>query len=102
LGGTGLTDRVLEIKKAGGKAVADYNSVVDGDKIVETAVKAFGTVHILLNNAGTCPWLADSDRRYPARRLVQKYEGPGLGSHLGCPCQGILQGQFNQVTLAHS
>lgn len=52
---TGLTDRVLEIRKAGGKAVADYNSVVDGDKIIETAVKAFGTVHILLNNAGNCP-----------------------------------------------
>ena len=48
-----LTDRVVEIKKAGGKAVADYNSVVNGDKIVETAVKAFGTVHILINNAGT-------------------------------------------------
>ena len=45
--------RDLEIKKAGGIAVADYNSVVDGDKIVETAVKAFGTVHILLNNAGS-------------------------------------------------
>jgi multifunctional beta-oxidation protein len=48
-----LTDRVVEIKNAGGKAVADYNSVVNGDKIVETAVKAFGTVHILINNAGT-------------------------------------------------
>jgi NADP-dependent 3-hydroxy acid dehydrogenase YdfG len=47
-----LTDCDIEIKKAGGKAVADYNSVVDGDKIIETAVKAFGTVHILLNNAG--------------------------------------------------
>jgi len=44
-----------EIKAAGGKAVADYNSVVNGDKIVETAVKAFGTVHILLNNAGIVP-----------------------------------------------
>jgi multifunctional beta-oxidation protein len=43
----------VEIIKAGGKAVADYNSVVDGDKIVETAVKAFGTVHVLINNAGT-------------------------------------------------
>lgn len=38
---------VDEIKKAGGKAVANYNSVEDGDKIVETALKAFGSVHIL-------------------------------------------------------
>lgn len=43
---------VDEIKKAGGVAVADYNNVLDGDKIVETAVKAFGTVHIVVNNAG--------------------------------------------------
>lgn len=43
---------VEEITKGGGKAVANYNSVADGDKIIETAVKAFGTVHILINNAG--------------------------------------------------
>ncbi|CAN3366739.1 peroxisomal hydratase-dehydrogenase-epimerase [Diutina catenulata] len=43
---------VDEIKKNGGTAVADYNNVLDGDKIVETAVKNFGTVHIVINNAG--------------------------------------------------
>ncbi|ODV88434.1 hypothetical protein CANCADRAFT_33032 [Tortispora caseinolytica NRRL Y-17796] len=43
---------VEEIKKAGGIAVADYNSVEFGDKIIETAVNAFGTVHVLINNAG--------------------------------------------------
>ncbi|MFC1753154.1 SDR family oxidoreductase [Thermoproteota archaeon] len=41
-----------EIKDAGGEAVPDYNSVVDGGKIIKTAVDAFGTVHILVNNAG--------------------------------------------------
>jgi NAD(P)-dependent dehydrogenase (short-subunit alcohol dehydrogenase family) len=43
---------VAEIQKAGGTAVASYDSVLDGDKIIDTAVKAFGTVHILINNAG--------------------------------------------------
>lgn len=43
---------VEEIRKAGGKAVANYNSVTDGDKIVETAMKAFGRVDIVINNAG--------------------------------------------------
>jgi len=43
---------VEEIRAAGGKAVANYDSVVDGDKIVETAMKAFGRVDIIINNAG--------------------------------------------------
>ncbi|KAJ2734163.1 hypothetical protein IW152_002502 [Coemansia sp. BCRC 34962] len=43
---------VDEIKKAGGQAVADYHNVLDGDKIVETAIKAFGRVDVIINNAG--------------------------------------------------
>lgn len=43
---------VDEIKAAGGKAVANYDSVTDGDKIIDTAIKAFGRIDVLINNAG--------------------------------------------------
>ncbi|MCY1408202.1 3-phenylpropionate-dihydrodiol/cinnamic acid-dihydrodiol dehydrogenase [compost metagenome] len=43
---------VAEIRAMGGEAVADYNSVTEGDKIVATALEVFGTVDILINNAG--------------------------------------------------
>lgn len=52
--GSEAADKVVaEIKAAGGKAVANYDNVVTGgDKIVKTAVDAFGKVDILVNNAG--------------------------------------------------
>jgi NAD(P)-dependent dehydrogenase (short-subunit alcohol dehydrogenase family) len=43
---------IRQIKAAGGDAVPDYHSVVDGAKIVETAIKAYGKVDIVINNAG--------------------------------------------------
>ncbi len=41
-----------EIKAAGGEAVPDFNDVANGDKIVKTAVDNFGTIDIVINNAG--------------------------------------------------
>ena len=43
---------VAEIKEKGGEAVANYNSVEDGDQIVKTAIDTWGRIDILINNAG--------------------------------------------------
>ncbi|KAI4179233.1 MAG: hypothetical protein LQ346_007245 [Caloplaca aetnensis] len=43
---------VDEIKAAGGNAVANYDSVENGDRIIDTAIQTFGRIDVLLNNAG--------------------------------------------------
>ena len=40
---------VDEIRAAGGTAVANYDSVENGDRIIDTAIKAFGRVDVLVN-----------------------------------------------------
>ena len=55
-GSTAPADRVVaEIRAAGGQAVANYDTVATADGgagIVQTALDHFGTVDILINNAG--------------------------------------------------
>jgi NAD(P)-dependent dehydrogenase (short-subunit alcohol dehydrogenase family) len=48
---------VAEIRSRGGKAVADTHSVAEEQgarAIIETALDAFGSIDILINNAGIC------------------------------------------------
>ncbi|XP_068103202.1 peroxisomal multifunctional enzyme type 2 [Hyperolius riggenbachi] len=46
-------DKVVEeIRAKGGKAVANYDSVEAGEKLVQTALDAFGRIDIVINNAG--------------------------------------------------
>ncbi|HBC01956.1 MULTISPECIES: SDR family oxidoreductase [Stutzerimonas stutzeri subgroup] len=46
-------DRVVEeIRGAGGTAVANHDSVTDGDRIVQQALDSFGRIDVVVNNAG--------------------------------------------------
>ncbi|XP_076005528.1 peroxisomal multifunctional enzyme type 2 [Genypterus blacodes] len=54
-------DKVVEeIRSKGGKAVANYDSVEDGDKVIQTALDTFGRIDIVINNAGIL-----RDRSFP-------------------------------------
>lgn len=43
---------VAEIRAFGGEAVACYESVVDGDQVVQTALDNYDRIDVLVNNAG--------------------------------------------------
>jgi NAD(P)-dependent dehydrogenase (short-subunit alcohol dehydrogenase family) len=55
-GGSSMADAVVEeIRRDGGRAVANYSSVADADgatAIVDTALSEFGAVHAVVSNAG--------------------------------------------------
>lgn len=55
-GSNSAADRVVdEIREIGGEAVASYDNVASpegGENIIRTALQAFGTLDILINNAG--------------------------------------------------
>ena len=51
--GNTMAEKVCaEIQAGGGQAAPDFHSVLEGEAIVKTALSAFGTVDIVVNNAG--------------------------------------------------
>ncbi len=53
-----VAETVAQVKKAGGKAVAlsgDVSKEADVRRAIEDAVKAYGALHVLYNNAGIFP-----------------------------------------------
>ncbi len=99
--GAGVSDgpaqRVVdEITAAGGTAVASTDSVATPDggaAVVRTAVEAFGTVHIVVNNAGilrdaSIRKLTPDDLRHRALRAApQRGRGDAYGA------RGVITGR---------
>lgn len=51
--GKNMADEVVkQIRDAGGKAVANYDDVMNGEAIIKTAIDNFGRIDVLINNAG--------------------------------------------------
>ena len=77
-----LADKVVaEIKAKGYKAVPNYRSVTDGDKVVEDVINQLGRIDIIINNAGIA-------RGKP----FEQYQGMGL--HPRALCLGGLSGRL--------
>ncbi len=78
--GTKAADKVVnEIKKAGGTAVASYDSVatiVSGEKIIKTATGNFGRIDILANCAGNF-------HPVPSVEMTQEVWDSIMAVHLG-------------------
>lgn len=94
-----VRDVIKEIKKTGGKAIgysADISSEENAKEAVDTAVKHFGRLDILINNAGVYPEVNTVDEYSPeafdnllknnirTAFLMTKYVIPHLKKTRGC------------------
>lgn len=72
---TAVGKLVEELTRLGARAVANYDNVLEGGKIVQCALDNFGRVDVVINNAGVL-----RDRAFPA--LTDEDWSAVLGVHL--------------------
>jgi len=116
---TPAADVVKEIKAAGGRAVANVASVADpagASSIIEDAIKAFGRIDAVVNNAGILrdrvfhkmsevEWRAVIDTHLNGAFLVSKaaaayFKEQGSGSYIHFTSTSGLIGNFGQANYA--
>ncbi len=88
---------VAEIKAAGGEAVANYDSVENGDAIIKSAIDAFGRVDVLVNNAGI---LRDSSFKKMTSEdwmLIQKVHVDGAFKLTQAAWPHMLEQKFGRI-----
>lgn len=84
---------VEEIRAAGGKAVANYDSVENGERIIETAIQAFGRIDILINNAGILRDVSFKNMTDADWDLIIKVHVKGSYKVRGIGFNSVLQGR---------
>lgn len=94
----------LYIVFLGGKAAADYNSVVDGEKIIKTALDNFGRVDVLVNNAGILrdkSFAKLSDADWGKRNIFKHFNKTSIISLLSDLVHAVhLKGSFKTTQAA--
>merc|ERR1712137_774657 len=93
---------VNEIKKAGGEATPNFDSVEFGDRIIKTALDAYGRVDIVINNAGILrdrSFVKMTDQDWD---LVYKVHATGSYSVTKAAWETMRQQNFGRIIMTTS